>query len=99
MACAHGLLLSFSCQHLCIGFLLTRTWCLVACRGDLKFIVEQIDKTAVQRLEHVAKTPFKRLSYTEAVEILEDAIKNKKKKFEFKVGLAALANPEHLEDA
>ena len=55
------------------------------CRGDLKFIVEQIDKTAVQRLEHVAKTPFKRLSYTEAVEILEEAIKTKKKKFEFKV--------------
>ncbi len=57
-----------------------------SCRGDLKFIVEQVDKTAIQRLEHVASTPFKRLSYTEAVEILEDAIKNKKKKFEFKVG-------------
>lgn len=47
--------------------------------------MEQIDKTAVQRLEHVAKTPFKRLSYTEAVEILEEAIRTKKKKFEFKV--------------
>ena len=57
------------------------------CRGDLKFIVEQIDKTAIQRLEHVANTAFKRLSYTEAVEILEEAIKTKKKKFEFKVVL------------
>ena len=58
---------------------------LAACRGDLDFIVRQIDKTAIQRLEHVVSTPFKRLSYTEAVEILEDAIKNKKKKFEFQV--------------
>ena len=26
-----------------------------------------VDKTAVERLEHVAATPFKRLSYTDAV--------------------------------
>ncbi|KAK9838840.1 hypothetical protein WJX74_004282 [Apatococcus lobatus] len=73
----------------CCNYLLERS------RGDLKFIVEQIDKTAIQRLEHVAKTSFKRLSYTEAVEILEDAIRTKKKKFEFKVSWGVDLSSEH----
>ncbi|KAK9861825.1 hypothetical protein WJX84_011032 [Apatococcus fuscideae] len=75
-------------QH-CCRYLLERS------RGDLKFIVEQIDKTAIQRLEHVANTAFKRLSYTEAVEILEEAIKIKKKKFEFKVSWGVDLSSEH----
>jgi len=33
----------------------------------------------------VIETPFKRLAYTEAVEILEEHIKSKKAKFEFPV--------------
>lgn len=36
----------------------------------------------MERLEHVASTPFKRVSYTEAVEILVKAVREKKKKFE-----------------
>ena len=35
----------------------------------------------------MAETPFKRLSYTEAIEILEEVVRSKKKKFEFPVRL------------
>ncbi len=51
-----------------------------------------MDKTAVERLEHVAYTPFKRLSYTEAVEILEGVVRDKKKKFEFPVRLVLFSS-------
>jgi len=51
-----------------------------------------VDKTAVERLEHVASTPFKRLSYTEAVEILEGVVRDKKKKFEFPVRLVLFSS-------
>ena len=54
-------------------------------REDMAFIEKMVDKTAVERLRHVAATPFKRLSYTEAVAILEDVVKSKKKKFQFPV--------------
>lgn len=57
----------------------------VRCREDLNFITKMIDKTAVERLRHVAETPFKRLSYTDAVEILEGVVRDKKKTFEFPV--------------
>ena len=51
-------------------------------RHDLDFIVKQIDEDAINRLEHVANTPFKRLSYTDAIIELQAAIKEKRKKFE-----------------
>ena len=54
-------------------------------RADLDFLVKQVDAGAIARLESVASTPFKRLSYTEAVEILEEVVRSKKKKFEFPV--------------
>lgn len=51
----------------------------------MDFINKMVDKTALERLRHVADTPFKRISYTEAVEILEGVVRDKKKKFEFPV--------------
>ena len=57
------------------------------CRLDLEFLEKQVDSGTVARLEAVAETPFKRLSYTEAVEILEEVVRSKKKKFEFSVRL------------
>ncbi len=54
-------------------------------RDDLEFINKMVDKTAIERLKHGAVTPFKRLSYTEAIEILVADIGAKKVKFEFKV--------------
>ena len=51
----------------------------------MAFIDKMVDKTATTRLQLVASTPFKRLSYTEAIEILEEVVKSKKKKFVYPV--------------
>ena len=60
---------------------------LVECRrSDLEFLAANYDATVVDRLQKVADATFQRLSYTEAVDILVDAIRTKKKKFENKVG-------------
>jgi asparaginyl-tRNA synthetase len=40
------------------------------CAEDLQFFQERIDKELLHRLEFVLKTPFKRLPYTEAVDVL-----------------------------
>lgn len=50
----------FCCRHL-----------LQCCAEDLSFITKMIDKTAVQRLQQVVDTPFKRISYSEAIELLQ----------------------------
>ena len=55
------------------------------CRDDLDFIAKMVDKTAIERLQHVASTPFKRLTYSDAIEILEGVVRDGKKKFEFPV--------------
>lgn len=62
-------------------------WPCVRCRLDLEFLGRQVDSGTVARLEAVAETPFKRLSYTAAVHILEEHVRAKKKKFEFPVRL------------
>jgi asparaginyl-tRNA synthetase len=41
------------------------------CDEDLKFFAERIDKGLMARLENVLNNPFRRLPYTEAVEILQ----------------------------
>ena len=41
------------------------------CAEDMKFFAERIDKDVFARLENVLNNPFKRVPYTEAVEILE----------------------------
>ncbi|MCE9564446.1 MAG: asparagine--tRNA ligase [Planctomycetes bacterium] len=43
---------------------------LARCPEDMKFFQERVDKELLTRLEGVLKTPFRRLPYTEAVEIL-----------------------------
>ncbi len=40
------------------------------CAEDMKFFQERIDKELLPRLENVLSQPFKRVSYTDAVEIL-----------------------------
>lgn len=40
------------------------------CAEDMKFFQERVDKDLLTRLEGVLNTPFRRLPYTEAVEIL-----------------------------
>jgi asparaginyl-tRNA synthetase len=43
---------------------------LANCDEDLKLFAEHVDKVVIARLESVVAKPFRRLSYTEAVEIL-----------------------------
>lgn len=83
MQCAEDYV-RYCCRHL-----------LDHCQGDLAFVTSMIDKTAVERLEQVATTPFKRVTYTEAIAILEEAIKAKKKKFEFPVEWGIDLQSEH----
>ncbi|KAL1318795.1 hypothetical protein HN51_071087 [Arachis hypogaea] len=54
-------------------------WLLDNCLEDMKFMADKFDKGCIDRLKMVASTPFVRVSYTEAVEILEEAVKNGKK--------------------
>ena len=57
-------------------------WALDHCQDDLEFLNNMIDKTLLERLQGVLKESFVRLTYTEGINILQDAIKNGKK-FEF----------------
>ena len=57
-------------------------WALDHCQDDLAFLNQMIDKTLIERLEGVLKETFVRLTYTEGINILQEAIKNGKK-FEF----------------
>ena len=57
-------------------------WALDHCKDDLAFLNQMIDKTLIERLEGVLKDSFVRLTYTEGINILQEAIKQGKK-FEF----------------
>jgi asparaginyl-tRNA synthetase len=43
------------------------------CPEEMKFFGEMIDKTLDERLKHVMNTEFRRMPYTEAIEILKNA--------------------------
>ena len=43
------------------------------CREDMAFFNERIDKTVLETLTHIVDSAFERLSYTEAVDMLEKA--------------------------
>ncbi|KAH9296290.1 hypothetical protein KI387_039878, partial [Taxus chinensis] len=57
-------------------------WLLDNCLDDMQFMAKMFDKTAIDRLRSVASTSFARITYTEAVELLE---KVTDKKFDNKV--------------
>ncbi|XP_010536845.1 PREDICTED: asparagine--tRNA ligase, cytoplasmic 1 [Tarenaya hassleriana] len=59
-------------------------WLLDKCYDDMELMAKNFDKCCIDRLKMVASTPFVRVSYTEAVKLLEDAVA-KGKKFENKV--------------
>ncbi|KFK31060.1 hypothetical protein AALP_AA6G062900 [Arabis alpina] len=45
------------------------------CYNDLQVMVENnVDKECIERLKSVASTPFKRISYTESIKLLEKAV-------------------------
>ncbi|MBL8991258.1 MAG: asparagine--tRNA ligase, partial [Phycisphaerae bacterium] len=62
---------------------------------DMKFFAERIEKTAVERLAKIVEQPFLRLTYTEGVKILEEAIRTGRKKFEFPVKWGTDLQSEH----
>ena len=57
-------------------------WALENCKDDLEFLNQFVDKGLIARLESVVNTEFIRLTYTEGIQILQEAVKNGKK-FEF----------------
>ena len=61
------------------------------CPEELEFLNRFIDKGLKAKLESVAKTPFKKITYTEAVDILLKS----NKKFEYKVEWGADLQTEH----
>ncbi|MBQ7941894.1 MAG: asparagine--tRNA ligase [Muribaculaceae bacterium] len=59
-------------------------WALDNCYDDVKFLNDMFDKELIERLEGVLKQDFVRLTYTEGIKILEDAVAGGHK-FEFPV--------------
>ncbi len=70
-------------------------WALDHCKDDLAFMNKMIDKCLLERLESVVSTDFIRLTYTEGVKILEEAISSQKKKFEFPISWGGDLASEH----
>jgi asparaginyl-tRNA synthetase len=58
---------------------------------DMKFFTERIDKTAVARVEAFVKSPFERMTYTDAIAALEKS----GKAFEFPVSWGMDLQSEH----
>jgi asparaginyl-tRNA synthetase len=58
---------------------------------DMKFFVDRIDKGAIERVEKFVNASFERMTYTDAIAILEKA----KKKFEFPVKWGVDLQSEH----
>jgi asparaginyl-tRNA synthetase len=61
------------------------------CGQDLEFFNERIDKTVLSTLEHVATSEFERVTYTEAIRLLEQSGKS----WEFPVHWGADLQSEH----
>ncbi len=69
-------------------------WALEKCQDDLAFLCEMYDKDLIDRLKFVVNNDFQRLTYTEGIRILEEAVA-KGKKFEFPVGWGTDLQSEH----
>ncbi len=61
------------------------------CMEDLQFFDKFVENGLLERLRHVAETPFAALTYTEAVDILQKA----DRKFEFPVAWGSDLQSEH----
>ena len=69
-------------------------WALDHCMDDIRFLNDMFDKELIERLHFVLRQDFIRLSYTEGIRILEEAIQNGKQ-FEFPVFWGADLAAEH----
>ncbi len=79
MDCAEAYL-KYSLKHL-----------METCPDDMAFFDSFISKGVINKLEHVINTPFERMTYTEAIKILENA----PKKFEYPVKWGIDLQSEH----
>ena len=70
------------------------TWALENCKDDIQFLNDMFDKELIDRINFVLANDFVRLTYTEGIAILEEAVKNGKK-FEFSVGWGTDLQSEH----
>lgn len=69
----------------------TITYLLDNCLADIEFFNQWIEKSLIDTLRHVVETPFERMTYTEAVKLLE----NSGESFEFPVFWGADLQSEH----
>ncbi|GAB1416358.1 asparagine--tRNA ligase [Paludibacter sp.] len=69
-------------------------WALDNCQDDLKFLNEMYDKELIDRLNFVVDNDFVRLTYTEGVKILTEAVANGVK-FEFPIDWGTDLQSEH----
>ena len=58
------------CVKYCIDYVMN------SCPEEMKFFNTMIDKTLIERLLHVSSSDFKRMPYTEAIEILKKAVES-----------------------
>jgi asparaginyl-tRNA synthetase len=64
---------------------------LEACPDDMEFFDQRIDNTVLETLTHIVEAPFERISYSEAIDILERSGHD----FEFPVRWGADLQSEH----
>ncbi len=67
------------------------TYILDECRDDIEFLNKMYDKTLLQSLEFVAKNHFKRVTYTEAIDLLQKS----GQKFEYPIDWGSDLQTEH----
>ena len=77
------------CVVYCINY------CLENAPEEMALFNERIDPTLKERLNHVINTPFKKMEYTEAIEILKDAVAKGKKFEENKIEWGMDLQSEH----
>ena len=58
------------CIKFCISYVME------ACKEEMQFFNTMIDNTLIERLTHVVNSDFKKMTYTEGIEILKNAVKN-----------------------
>lgn len=66
-------------------------WALTKCADDMQFFEKRIQPGVIAQLQHVVDTPFKRISYTDAVKELEKY----NDKFEFPISWGKELQTEH----
>ena len=69
-------------------------WALEHCQDDIAFLAKMYDNELIDRLNFVIANDFKRLTYTEGIEILKEAVANGRK-FEVPVDWGTDLQSEH----